>query len=99
MSCALARTWPSIAPYRIEDFLMDVLEGENSNAVREGVRRRLVNVKKSFATPNQTSARKIKRFTPLPCCWQTQLPSATNRSEHRQAAIIVAQGSSDQWFL
>ena len=52
----MARTWPSIGPYRIEDFLMDVLEGENSNAVREGVRRRLVNVKNSFATPNRTSA-------------------------------------------
>ena len=44
----MARTWPSIAPYRIEDFLMDVLEGENSNAVREGVRRRLAECEKQF---------------------------------------------------
>jgi hypothetical protein len=36
--------------YRIEAFLMDVLllEGENANVVREGVRRRLTECEKQF---------------------------------------------------
>ncbi len=36
--------------YRVEAFLMDVLllEGENSNVVREGVRRRLAECQKQF---------------------------------------------------
>lgn len=43
--------------FRIEAFLMDVLllEGESSNAVREGVRRRLMECEKQFrdAEPNK----------------------------------------------
>jgi hypothetical protein len=64
MSSALARTWPSIAPYRIEDLLMDVLEGENSNAVREGVRHRLAECEKQFCDAEPDKRMKDKAVDP-----------------------------------